>query len=64
MVYKKITLVGESTESFEDATNDAVDRAEETIRNIEWAEVKDKSVDLQGGGRAYEAEVEVGFELK
>jgi flavin-binding protein dodecin len=64
MVYKKITLVGESTESFEDATNDAVDRAEETIRNIEWAEVKDKSVDLQGGERAYEAEVEVGFELK
>jgi flavin-binding protein dodecin len=64
MVYKTITLVGESTESFEDATEDAVDRAEETIRNIEWAEVQDRSVDLQGGERAYEATVEIAFELK
>jgi flavin-binding protein dodecin len=64
MVYKTITLVGESTESFEDATEDAVDRAEETIRNIEWAEVQDRSVDLQGGERAYETEVTIAFELK
>ncbi|MFW5896131.1 MAG: dodecin domain-containing protein, partial [archaeon] len=31
MVFKKITLIGTSTESFDDATDDAIKRAEETL---------------------------------
>ena len=41
MVYKKVRLIGTSDESFDDAANDAIDRAEETLQNVKWAEVVD-----------------------
>ena len=31
MVFKKVTLVGESNENFEDAVEDAIGRAEKTL---------------------------------
>lgn len=64
MVYKKVTLIGTSTENYEAAVDDAIDRAEQTLRNLEWATVKNQSVELAGGEREYQAEVEVAFELR
>ena len=65
MVFKKITLIGTSTESFDDAADDAIDRAEDTLQNIYWVEVDELGVELAGvEDREYQAEVTVAFELE
>ena len=65
MVYKKITLIGTSTESFDDAADDAIDRAEDTLDNVYWAEVAEFGVEVKNAPeREYQAEVEVAFELE
>lgn len=65
MVYKKVTLIGSSSESFDDAANDAIDRAESTLNNVKWAEVVDQGVEIASvEGRQYQVELEVAFELE
>ncbi|WP_339103623.1 dodecin [Haloterrigena salinisoli] len=65
MVFKKITLIGTSTESFDDAADDAIDRAEDTLQNLYWIEVDELGVELAGvEDRQYQAEVTVAFELE
>jgi len=65
MVFKKITLIGTSTESFDEAVDDAVDRAEQTLQNVYWVEVEEMGVEIASvEGREYQAEVEVAFELQ
>ncbi|EJN59114.1 hypothetical protein SAMN04487950_1389 [Halogranum rubrum] len=65
MVYKKITLIGRSDESFDAAVDDAVDRAQNTLDNVHWVEVKEMGVEIASvDGREYQAEVEVAFELE
>ncbi|ELZ41148.1 hypothetical protein C471_06623 [Halorubrum saccharovorum DSM 1137] len=65
MVFKKITLIGTSEESFDDAADDAIDRAEDTLENVYWAEVEEFGVELESAAdRQYQAEVEVAFELE
>ncbi|CAI49379.1 dodecin [Natronomonas pharaonis DSM 2160] len=65
MVFKKITLIGTSDESFDAAADDALDRAEDTLDNIYWAEVEEFGVEVANAdGREYQAEVEVAFELE
>ena len=64
MVFKKVRLIGRSTESFEDATNDAIDRAEETLQNLMWVSVENQAVELESSDeREYQAEIEVAFEI-
>ncbi|WP_049899050.1 dodecin [Halococcus agarilyticus] len=64
MVYKKITLIGTSSESFDAAVDDAVDRAEDTLNNVKWANAENLGVEIANAdGREYQAEVEVAFEL-
>ena len=65
MVFKKITLIGTSEESFDAAADEAIDRAEDTLENVYWAEVEEFGVELQSAAdREYQAEVEVAFELE
>ena len=65
MVYKKITLIGRSDESFDDATDDAIDRAERTLEEVKWIEVEELGVEVASvEGREYQAEVRVAFELQ
>ncbi|WP_435063938.1 dodecin [Halobaculum sp. EA56] len=65
MVFKKITLIGRSTESFDAATDDAIDRAEETLDEVHWVEVTEFGVEVASvEEREYQAEVEVAFELQ
>jgi len=64
MVFKKINLTGTSEESFEDATDDAIERAEDSLDETRWVEVESLGVELAGGTREYQAEVEVAFELE
>ena len=65
MVFKKVTLIGSSTESFDDAVDNAIDRAQNTLDNVYWIEVEEMAVELASvEGREYQAEVEVAFELE
>jgi flavin-binding protein dodecin len=65
MVFKKITLIGTSDESFDAAADDALDRAEDTLDNIQWAEVEEFGVEVASAdAREYQAELEVAFELE
>jgi len=65
MVFKKITLIGTSTKSFDDAADDAIDRAERTLDNVHWIEVDTLGVELaRAENREYQAEVTVAFELE
>jgi len=65
MVFKKIRLIGTSEESFDEAADDAIDRAEDTLNNVKWAEVVEQGVEIAGvEGRQYQVEVEVAFELE
>ena len=65
MVFKKITLIGTSPESFDTAVDDAVDRAEDTLQNVHWVEVQEMGVEVASvDDREYQAEVLVAFELE
>jgi len=64
MVFKKITLIGTSPDSFDDAADDAIERAERTLDNLMWVEVEELGVEIASAdGREYQAEVTVAFEL-
>jgi flavin-binding protein dodecin len=65
MVFKKITLIGTSSESFDDDADDAIERAETTHDNLMWVEVDELGVEIASAeGREYQAEVTVAFELE
>jgi hypothetical protein len=63
-VYKKIQLVGSSSEGIEDAIEGAVSRAAETLSNLDWFEVKEVRGNIQDGKiRWYQVTVDVGFRV-
>jgi flavin-binding protein dodecin len=65
MVFKKITLIGTSPESFDAAVDDAIDRADATLDKVKWVEVDELGVEIASvPDREYQAEVEVAFELE
>ena len=65
MVFKKITLIGTSPESFDDAADDAIERAERTLDNLMWVEVDELGVEIASvEDKEYQAEVEVAFEVE
>ncbi len=63
-VYKKIDLVGSSTESIEGAVSNAIERAAKTINNLNWFEVVQVRGHIEDGKVAhYQVELKVGFRL-
>jgi flavin-binding protein dodecin len=65
MVYKKVTLIGSSTESFDDATDDALARAQATLEHVKWMEVDELGVEVASVDEPeYQAEVTVAFEVE
>lgn len=61
-VYKIITLVGTSTESWEKAAAAAVERASMSLRDLRVAEVEELDMQLEEGDIiAYRAKVRVSF---
>lgn len=64
-VYKIITLVGTSTESWEQAAAVAVERASKTLRDLRVAEVEELDMILENGKiAAYRAKVRVSFKFE
>ncbi len=61
-VYKIITLVGTSTESWEKAAAAAVARASKTLRDLRIAEVEELDMQIENGKvLAYRAKVRISF---
>jgi flavin-binding protein dodecin len=64
-VYKVITLIGTSTESWEKAATAAVERAAQTLEDLRVAEVKELDMQLEEGKViAYRAKVRVSFKYR
>src|SRR6516164_8594309 len=64
-VYKIITLVGTSTESWEKAAKAAVERAGKTLRDLRVAEIAELDMQLNNGKvEAYRAKVRVSFKFE
>jgi len=63
-VYKKIELVGSSSNGIEDAVTNAITRAGETIRNMKWFEVAEVRGHLENNTVAdWQVTVKIGFTL-
>ena len=63
-VYKKTEIIGSSKNSIEDAIERAIDRASETLENVEWFEVVDTRGRIVDGRVAhYQVTVKIGFRL-
>ena len=64
-VYKIITLVGTSTESWEKAAAAAVEQASMTLRDLRIAEVEELDMRLENGKvAAYRAKVRLSFKYE
>ena len=64
-VYKVITLVGTSPESWEKAAAAAVERAGKTLRDLRIAEVEELDMQLENGKiTAYRAKIKVSFKYE
>ena len=63
-VFKGITIVGTSNESFSDAIQIAVERANQTIRELRWFEVIEQRGALRDGQIEYQVTLEVFFKLQ
>ena len=62
-VFKGITIVGTSDESFSDAIQTAVERANQTIRELRWFEVLEQRGAVRDGQIEYQVTLEVFFKL-
>jgi flavin-binding protein dodecin len=64
-VYKKIELVGSSQTSIEDAIQNAISKASQTLDNLRWFEVIETRGQIEGGKVAYwQVTIKVGFQVE
>ena len=65
MVWKCIEIVGESPESFADATRNAITEAGKTVKQMQWFEVVSLRGTIQDGKvNRFQASVKVGFKVE
>lgn len=63
-VYKLVEIVGTSPESFAKAVSTGVERASETLRNIDWFEVTElRGRVTDGKVSQFQVKMKVGFRL-
>lgn len=63
--YKKIEVVGVSEESFAGATKNAVAKACQTLRNVDWFEVIEmRGLVEKGSVKEFQVTVKIGFRLE
>ena len=63
-IYKQIELVGSSTKSSDDAIAQAIARASETLRNLDWFEVTEVRGHIKDGKIAYwQVGLKIGMRL-
>jgi dodecin len=63
--YKIIEVVGVSEDSIHQAVRNALTKATQTLRNIDWFEVKDiRGAVTRNGEPVFQVEVRIGFRLE
>jgi flavin-binding protein dodecin len=63
-VYRLSEIVGSSQTSVDDAIRNAISKAAETVRNIEWFETKEIRGQVVDGGVAYfQVRLTLGFRV-
>ena len=62
-VYKKIEIVGTSTQSLEAAIQNAIGQARKTIKGLSWFEVVEQRGNLLGPEIKFQVTLKVGFEV-
>jgi len=63
-VYKQIELVGSSTKSSDDAITQAIARASDTLRNLDWFEVTEVRGHIKDGKVAHwQVGLKIGMRL-
>jgi len=64
-VYKVITLIGTSPDSWEKAANAAVMKASKSLRDLRIAEIADLDMQIENGKiKAYRAKVRISFKYE
>jgi len=62
-VFKKITVTGCSTDSYEKAIETAVEKASQSLRGLSWFEVTEFRGGIRDGALEYQATIEVAFRI-
>jgi len=64
-VYRVIELVGSSTETIEDAIDNAIERASKTVRHLDWFEITETRGQIVNDEVAfYQVKLKVGFRIE
>jgi dodecin len=64
-VYKVVEVVGSSKESIADGVRNAVAKASQTLRNVEWVEVGQiRGHVVDGQVEHFQVETRIGFRLE
>ena len=64
-VYKKVELIGSSTESSDQAVRNAVAKAAASLRHMDWFEVVETRGEIRNGAITYwQVTLKVGFRLE
>ena len=64
-IYKKIEIVGSSSKSIEDAIENAVTRAGQSVKNLRWFEVAETRGHIEDGKvKHYQVTLKIGFTLE
>ena len=63
-IYKIIELTGTSTKSIEEAVNNALKRASETLHGLRWFEMREVRGDIEKSAvKHWQVTIKVGFTL-
>jgi flavin-binding protein dodecin len=64
-VYKSVEITGSSTEGVQQAIDNAVAKASQTLRHLEWFEVLSSRGNIEEGRIAhYQVTLKIGFRLE
>lgn len=64
-VYKIVQIVGSSSNSTDEAIQHAINKASETVRNLDWFEVVETRGHIENNQVAhYQVKLDIGFRLE
>lgn len=64
-VYKKIELTGSSSEGIQEAIENAVNKASETVKNMRWFEVVETRGHIEHGKVSHwQVTIKIGFTIE